>query len=52
LPGDALRPWDNGKFSRPEDPREADGLDVSALLENLWRGSVRPDEDDPEAMEH
>jgi hypothetical protein len=20
LPGDALRPWDNGRFSRPEDP--------------------------------
>jgi hypothetical protein len=51
LPGDALRPWDNGEFSRPEDPREADGLDAGALLENRWRGSVWPDADDPEAME-
>jgi hypothetical protein len=30
LPGDALRPWDNGQFSRPENPREADGLEVGA----------------------
>jgi hypothetical protein len=51
LPGDALRPWDNGEFHRPEDPREADGLDVGALLEELWRGTVWCDVDDPEAME-
>jgi hypothetical protein len=51
LLGDALRPWDNGEFFRPEDPREAEALDVGALLENLWRGSVWPDEDDPESME-
>jgi hypothetical protein len=51
LPDDALRPWDNGEFSRPEDPREADGTDASALLKELWRGSVWCDVDDPEAME-
>jgi len=51
LPRDRLRPWDSGEFYLPEDPREADGLDVGALLENLWRGSVWADEDDPEAME-
>lgn len=51
LPDDALRPWDTGGFGRPEDLREADGLDVGALLENLWRGSVWPDVDDPEAMQ-
>jgi hypothetical protein len=51
LPGDALRPWDNGEFHMPQDPREADGLDVGALLENLWRGAVWADEDDPEAMQ-
>jgi hypothetical protein len=47
VPDDALRPWDNGEFSRPQDPREADGVDAGALLENLWRGSVWPDEEDP-----
>jgi hypothetical protein len=36
---------------KPEDPGEADGMDVGGLLENLWRGSVFSDEDDPEAME-
>jgi hypothetical protein len=40
LPGDALRPWDNGEFSRPQDPREADGLDAGALLGDRWRGWV------------
>ncbi len=35
----------------PEDPREADRVDVGALLENLWRGSVFADVDDPEVME-
>jgi hypothetical protein len=35
LPGDALRPWDNGEFDRPEDPREADGLDAGALLRDM-----------------
>jgi hypothetical protein len=51
LSGDTRRPWDNGEFFRPEDPREADEVDVGALLENLWRGSVWPDEDDPGSME-
>lgn len=51
LPGDALRPWDNGEFGRPEDPRGADGVDVGALLEDRWRGSVWADVDDPEAMQ-
>jgi hypothetical protein len=51
LPGGALRPWDNGEFSRPQDPRGADGIDIRALLENLWRGSVWADVDDPEEME-
>ena len=31
---------------RTEDPREADALDVGALLENRWRDG-RPDEHDP-----
>jgi hypothetical protein len=52
LPGDALRPWDNGEFSRPENPREADELDVGALLEDLWNDWVSwPDEDDPDCTE-
>jgi hypothetical protein len=49
LPGDALRPWDNGEFARPQDRREADGLDAGAVLEDLWRDWVSmSDEDDPE----
>jgi hypothetical protein len=32
LPGDALRPWDNAEFGRSQDPREADTIDVGALL--------------------
>ncbi len=51
LPDDALRPWDSGEFIPPEDPRGADSVDVAALLENLWRGSVWADVDDPEDME-
>src|ERR1700729_1289194 len=52
LPGDALRPWDNGEFSRPADPREADRLDAGALLAGRWRDWVsRPDEDDRESIE-
>jgi hypothetical protein len=43
---------DNGEFSRPEDPRGADGLDVGALLEDLWNDWVSwPDEDDPDYTE-
>jgi hypothetical protein len=52
LPGDALRPWDNGEFSRPADPREADRLDAGALLAGRWRDWVSwPDEDDRESIE-
>ena len=43
LPDAALRPWDNGKFDRPEDPREADGVNVGALLESEWRCWVPSD---------
>jgi Domain of unknown function (DUF4253) len=47
-----LRPWDNGEFSRPEDPREADRLDAGAMLEDLWRDWASwLDEDDPESMD-
>jgi Domain of unknown function (DUF4253) len=41
---------DDGGFIEAEDPREADRVDVGALLENLWRGSVWAHVDDPEAM--
>jgi len=52
LPGDALRPWDNGEFSRAEDPREADGLDAGAVLQSKWRRWVPPPRyDDPEYIE-
>jgi hypothetical protein len=52
LPGDALRPWDNGEFFTPEDPREADRIDVAAHLEALWHDWVSwSDEDDPETAE-
>jgi hypothetical protein len=50
-PDDALRPWDSGEFIPPQDPRDADSVDVPALLENLWRDSVWADVDDPEAMQ-
>jgi hypothetical protein len=51
LGGDTRRPWDSGEFVPPEDPRGADSVDVGAMLENLWRGSVWADVDDPEEME-
>ena len=41
LPGDALRPWDNGEFSRRQDPHEADGLDAGAVLGD-WRTWLPP----------
>lgn len=52
--GDARHPWDFGGFVEPEDPRDADGLDAGALLQDLWDDWVSwPDEDDPysEAIE-
>ena len=51
LPGDGLRPWDNGEFDRPDDPRGADGVDVAALLANRWRDWVSWQEGDAEAVE-
>jgi hypothetical protein len=46
---DGLRPWDNGEFTTPEDPREADGLDAATLLGDMWRGWVpAARDDDPE----
>jgi hypothetical protein len=37
---------------RPEDPREADGMNAGTMLESLWRDWVSwPDQDDPEAIE-
>jgi hypothetical protein len=51
LAADGTRPWDGGDLIEPADPGAADGVDAGALLENLWRGSVWPDEDDAEAME-
>jgi Domain of unknown function (DUF4253) len=48
-PGDALRPWDNGEFSRPQDPGGADRLDAGAVLADRWRDWVPPpSDDDPE----
>jgi hypothetical protein len=49
LPADGLRPWDNGEFDRPDDPRGADGVDVAALLAERWRDWVSWQEDDAEA---
>jgi Domain of unknown function (DUF4253) len=51
LADDVSRVWGGGDFMEPQDPRAADDVDVGAVLENLWRGSVWPDEDDAEAME-
>jgi hypothetical protein len=45
---DDLRPWDSGEFQLPEDLRDAHGLDVGAVLEDLWDGWVPPDGGDPE----
>src|SRR5215472_13285921 len=47
-----LRPWDNGEFGLPEDPRRADQLDAGTVLHDLWRSWLpTPDEDDPEWVE-
>ena len=51
LDADTTRPWEGADFLESQDPREADRLDAGAVLESLWRGSVWPDEDDPEAMQ-
>jgi Domain of unknown function (DUF4253) len=49
LDGDPCIPWDTGAFVRPEDPRQADGLDAATVLGDLWRDWLPPpDEDDPE----
>jgi hypothetical protein len=51
LSGQPRRPWDDGEFSVPEDPRGADDIDVGAFLEDEWRGSVGETYDDPKAMD-
>ena len=52
LSGDTRRPWDNGEFVLPENPRDADSVDVGAFLKSGWRCWVPPpDEDDPEWIE-
>lgn len=42
LHGDTRRPWDDGDFISPEDPREADRLDAGAVLESEWKCWVPP----------
>jgi hypothetical protein len=42
LGGDPRRPWDNGEFIEPADPREADGLDTGAVLRFNWRAWLPP----------
>jgi hypothetical protein len=50
--GDTRRPWDDGDFTTPEDPRKADRLDVGAVLQDLWRDWIPlPDQDDAEWIE-
>jgi hypothetical protein len=50
LGGDPRRPWDDGEFIVPADPREADGLDAGAVLRFNWRAWVpHPRHDDAEA---
>jgi hypothetical protein len=52
LGGDARRPWDDGDFIEPVDPREADGLDAGAVLRFDWRAWVpHPRYDDAEQMQ-
>jgi hypothetical protein len=49
---DGLRPWDNGEFTEPEDPRGADSVDIGPFLHAEWRCWVPPpDDDDPEWIE-
>ena len=51
LSHDRLRPWDSGEFYIPDDPREADGLDVGALVKEMWRDWAWMGEDDRELAE-
>jgi hypothetical protein len=52
LGGDARRPWDDGEFIEPTDPREADGQDAGAVLRFDWRAWVpHPRHDDPERVQ-
>jgi hypothetical protein len=52
LMGNPRRPWDDGEFVMPENPREADGLDADAVLHDRWSSSLpSPDEEDPESIE-
>ncbi|MCW2930399.1 MAG: hypothetical protein JWM19_1361 [Actinomycetia bacterium] len=52
LGGDTGRPWDDGDFNEPADPREVDGLDAGAVLRFNWRAWVpHPRRDDPELMQ-
>jgi hypothetical protein len=54
LSGDTRRPWDDGEFIEPADPREADGLDVGAVLRFNWRAWLPPpswEDDDPEYVQ-
>ncbi len=51
LSGNTRRPWDDGDFIPPEDPREADELDAGAVLQWEWRAWVpHPRRDDPEMV--
>jgi Domain of unknown function (DUF4253) len=45
LHGDTSRPWDSGEFEDPEDPRDADALDPSALLKACWDRRGWPNDD-------
>jgi hypothetical protein len=52
LSGDPRRPWDDGDFIEPADPREADGVDAGAVLRFNWRAWVpHPRHDDPELVQ-
>jgi hypothetical protein len=52
LGGDPRRPWDDGAFIEPADPREADGLDAGAVLQFNWRAWLPPPSwEDPEYLE-
>src|SRR6185437_4843436 len=44
-------PGDSGEFYIPDDPREADGLDVGALVKEMWRDWAWMGDDDPELAE-